>query len=146
MSNQTYTPEQFETAKKAKSPEELIALAKGQGIEITSEQAAAFLKTPETYPLTDEELDNVAGGGCSGKPAYFEMAMEDGRQIHFNSFGGRIYPDLCGCDMDTVKESIFAREMGQNTDIYTLEHWHYGDCKCYACGKTWETLTVISYS
>jgi len=65
MFNQAYTPEQFETAKKVKSPEELIALAKEQGIEITPEQATAFLKTRETYPLPDEELDNVAGGGDS---------------------------------------------------------------------------------
>ena len=62
MSNIAYTPEQLEAAKKAKSQEELIAMAQEQGIEITPEQAAYFLKTQDTSPLPDEELDNVAGG------------------------------------------------------------------------------------
>ena len=62
MSN--FTAEQLEAAKAAKSPEELVTMAKEQGHEITLEQAAAFLKQGE---LADEELANVAGGGCGKK-------------------------------------------------------------------------------
>ena len=140
MSSQSYTHEQLEAAKAVKTPEELIAMAKEQGIEITPEQATDFLKTLETYPLLDEELDNVAGGGCGYNPAYWEMAYEDGRRILFDSFGGIILLGPCGCGLDTMKEATFARKMDHNTG--PLENWIYWDCKCYACGKTLDYIYV----
>ena len=62
------TPELLEKAKQAKSPEELIALAKESGIELSSEQAAAYFAKlgSDDGGLTDDELDNVAGG-CFGE-------------------------------------------------------------------------------
>jgi predicted ribosomally synthesized peptide with nif11-like leader len=62
------TPEILEKAKTAKSPEELIALAKEKGIELSTEQANAYFAklNPEDGGLTDDELDNVAGG-CFGE-------------------------------------------------------------------------------
>ena len=53
-------------AKAAKSPEELLALAKENGIELTEEEARAYFDRlhPQTGELSDDELDNVAGGGC----------------------------------------------------------------------------------
>ena len=60
-----FTNEQLAKAKAAKSAEELLALAKENGIEMTEEEAnkyyADFHKEGE---LADEELDNVSGGGC----------------------------------------------------------------------------------
>jgi lysozyme family protein len=47
----------------AKTPEELVAFAKGIGIAIAAEQAERFLN-PYQGELADEELANVAGGGC----------------------------------------------------------------------------------
>ena len=63
------TPELLEKAKQAKSPEELISLAKESGIELSSEQAAAYFAklSSEDGGLTDDELDNVSGGGCFGE-------------------------------------------------------------------------------
>ncbi len=58
-----YTPEQLQAARAAKSPEELISLAKEQDIDITVEQAANFLNPPNGE-LSDEELENVSGGYC----------------------------------------------------------------------------------
>ena len=59
-----FTPEQLAKAKAAKSAEELLALAKENGIEMTEDEAnkyyADFHKEGE---LADEELDNVSGGG-----------------------------------------------------------------------------------
>lgn len=63
MLKHTFTAEQLEAAKAVKSPEELVALAKEQGVSITYEQAAKFL-TPPIGELSDEELENVAGGVC----------------------------------------------------------------------------------
>ena len=53
-------------AKQAKSPEELMALAKENGIELTEESAQAYFNqlNPKMGELADDELDNVAGGGC----------------------------------------------------------------------------------
>ena len=61
-----FTPELIEKAKSAKTPEELMALAKENGMELTEESAKAYLDLlhPQTGELSDDELDNVAGGGC----------------------------------------------------------------------------------
>lgn len=57
--------ELIEKAKTAKTAEELLAMAKAENIELTEEEAAkAFAELNKTGELSDEELDNVAGGGC----------------------------------------------------------------------------------
>ncbi len=67
------TPELLEKAKQAKSPEELIALAKENGTEMTEESAKAYFdQLHKSGELADDELDNVAGGACHTK---------DGRMI-----------------------------------------------------------------
>ena len=50
--------------KQAKNPEELLALAKENGVELTEESAKAYFNqlNPKTGELADDELDNVAGG------------------------------------------------------------------------------------
>lgn len=67
-----FTPELIEKAKSAKSTEELIALAKENGIELTEETANTYFNqlNPKTGELADEELDNVAGGGCHSDNGY----------------------------------------------------------------------------
>ena len=58
----------FEKAKEAKSAEELLSLAKENGMELTKEEAEAyFAQLNKSGELSDEELDNVAGGGCHNK-------------------------------------------------------------------------------
>ena len=53
-------------AKTAKSAEELLELAKAKNIELTAEQAKEYFATIHASgELSDEELDNVAGG-CAG--------------------------------------------------------------------------------
>ena len=58
----------LEKARQAKSAEELIALAKENGEELSEEEAAAyFAQLNKSGELSDEELDSVAGGGCHKK-------------------------------------------------------------------------------
>ena len=59
-------------AKQAKNPEELMTLAKENGIELTEESAKAYFNqlNPKTGELSDDELDNVAGGGCHSDNGY----------------------------------------------------------------------------
>ena len=62
------TKELLEKAKTAKTAEELLAMAKAENIELSAEQAAkAFAELNKTGELSDEELDNVAGG-CGKSP------------------------------------------------------------------------------
>ena len=67
-----FTPEQITKAKAAKSAEELIALAKENGIALTEEEAAKyFADLHKEGELADEELDNVAGGSfCYNGSSY----------------------------------------------------------------------------
>ena len=59
------TQEQLAKAKAAKSAEELLALAKAEGVALTEEEAAKyFADLHKEGELADEELDNVAGGTC----------------------------------------------------------------------------------
>ena len=61
-----FSKELIEKAKTAKSAEELLELAKAENINFTAEEAAkAFAELNKTGELSDEELDNVAGG-CAG--------------------------------------------------------------------------------
>ena len=58
-----FTDEMLEKAKTAKSAEELLEMAKAENIEISAEEAAkAFAELNKTGELSDDELDNVAGG------------------------------------------------------------------------------------
>ena len=56
--------ELLEKVKKMKTPEELLAFAKENGIEMTKEKAAAFFKQLGTSSgnIADDELENVSGG------------------------------------------------------------------------------------
>ena len=60
-----FSKELIEKAKTAKTAEELLAMAKAENIELTEEQAAkAFAELNKAGELSDEELENAAGGGC----------------------------------------------------------------------------------
>ena len=61
------TKELVAKAKEAKTPEELMALAKEAGIDMTEESAALAFEqlNSKTGELSDSELDNVSGG-CGG--------------------------------------------------------------------------------
>ena len=58
--------ELIEKAKQANSAEEIAALAKENGVEMTEEQAKTVYEKfhPVSGEIEDDELENVAGGGC----------------------------------------------------------------------------------
>ena len=62
------TKDMLEKAAKCQTADELIALAKTEGIELTLEQAKAYLEELQDVELNQETLDKVAGGadprGC----------------------------------------------------------------------------------
>ena len=101
--------ELFAKAKEAKTPEELLNLAKENGIEMTDESAAAYFEImhPKAGEIADDELSNVSGGGCR---------KSDGRLIVSAGYS-------CGyweCNKCGVK----------------WKNAGYGTFKCSRCGKS----------
>lgn len=67
MENKKLSKEQIKKAREAKTPEELQKLAAENDIQLTTEEAEQVYAQLHhgSSQLTDEELDNVSGGGCS---------------------------------------------------------------------------------
>ena len=61
------TKEMLDRAAMCQTADELVAMAKTQGIEITKAEAEAYLDELEDFELTSEALENVAGGGAKGR-------------------------------------------------------------------------------
>ena len=66
------TKEQLNAVLACKTADELIALAKENSVELTEEKAKEYLaQIAETeVSLSDEEMKNIAGGGCPGHCLY----------------------------------------------------------------------------
>ena len=58
------TKEQIAKAMACENAEELMALAKSEGIELTKEEAEAYLAEMDDMELDSDALKNVAGGLC----------------------------------------------------------------------------------
>ena len=58
------TKEQIAKAMACKTVEELMELAKSEGVELTKEEADAYMAEMEDMELDSESLKNVAGGYC----------------------------------------------------------------------------------
>ena len=58
------TKEMVEKAMQCETAEELIALAKSEGIELTKEEAEAYLAEMDDMELDNATLKQVAGGEC----------------------------------------------------------------------------------
>ena len=59
------TKEMVAKAMQCKSAEELMALAKSEGFEITKDEAEAYFAELADVELDEKALRNVAGGTCS---------------------------------------------------------------------------------
>ncbi len=58
------TREMLAKAAMCQTAEQLIELAKTQGMEITKAEAEAYLAEMDNVELDNAALDKVAGGGC----------------------------------------------------------------------------------
>ena len=56
------TQEMIMKAMQCETAEDLIALANSEGIELTKEEAEAYMAELEDYELDEDTLKNVAGG------------------------------------------------------------------------------------
>ena len=106
-----FVPELIEKAKTANSAEELLTLAKESGIEMTQEEATVYFYQlhPVSGELSDDELDNVAGGACSG-------TTDDGKKYTVVSSGLQCYNGLYkrGADAQPEGTHITYRDNKKN--------------------------------
>ena len=58
------TNEQIMKAAQCKTADELMALAKAEGVDITKEEAEAYLAELADVELDEAQLNKAAGGGC----------------------------------------------------------------------------------
>ena len=58
------TKEMVQKAIQCKDAAELLALAKAEGIDLTQEEAEAYLTEIDDLELDSTQLKSVAGGGC----------------------------------------------------------------------------------
>ncbi|WP_295359701.1 hypothetical protein [uncultured Succiniclasticum sp.] len=69
------TKEQIQKAMACETVEELMELAKSEGIELTKEEAEAYLAEMDDVKLDDTALQQVAGGICSVADASQERIL-----------------------------------------------------------------------
>ena len=105
-----FTNEQISKARQAKSSEELLTLAKENGVELSAEQAKAyFSELHKESELSENELDTVAGGNKEPKepkalkPSEYYYPDFDGAETYFtwkpicpNDLGLRMCDDCEG--------------------------------------------------
>ena len=114
--------ELIEKAKTAKSAEELLAMAKAENIEMTAEEAnKVYAELHKTGELSDEELDNVAGGCGSGEVPKFEV----GQTVYARATNAaaKILENI-GKKGDLFPEYKYKIEV-HDTGIFTLERWEH---------------------
>ena len=107
--------ELLEKAKTAKSAEELLEMAKTEKIELTAEEAAkAFAELNKTGgELSDEELDNVAGG-CGKSPRDGNLFGSEAKVTYKYSIGDIVNAKL---GMGTVTCKIVAQ--GTDSGVFS---------------------------
>ncbi|MDE7399065.1 MAG: hypothetical protein K2N06_06000 [Oscillospiraceae bacterium] len=113
------TPGLIEKARQAKSPEELLVLAKENEIELTEDEAKAYFEQlNKSGELSDDELDNVAGGGCY---------TDDGRLVVTPCYSCKRYEcKVCG------NTGNHLCKWSSKTSVYTAAQCS----KCKYCTKS----------
>lgn len=61
-----FTKEQIEKAAKCKSVDELLELAKAEGVELSKEDAEKYFAQLSSGELSVDDMTDIAGGACCG--------------------------------------------------------------------------------
>ena len=88
-------------AKEAKLSDELVALANENGVVFTANEAEAYYAQlhPVSGELSDDELDNVSGGGC-GEYHYCPVCGGEPLWSSNGDGGVNIRCPSCGAELD----------------------------------------------
>ena len=112
------TPEMIKKAKAAKTAEELLELAKANGVEMTADEAATCFAQlgPKSGELDDDDLDAVAGGACADSNDNDNPAVGVGDTVQITS------GETCS-------------SCGNNIGIVSKKHSRGYCIKCKECKK-----------
>ena len=72
VNKEELTKDMIEKAMECKTAEELMALAKTGGFEMTKEEAESYMEELSDFELDDIALKNIAGGKC-----YMRTPLDD---------------------------------------------------------------------
>ena len=64
LKREELTKDMVKKALRCKNADELVAAAKAEGYELAVDEAEAYMAELADFELDDENLKNVAGGGC----------------------------------------------------------------------------------
>lgn len=117
MENPNLTPELISKAKTAKSAEELIKIAEGEGVKLEEKDAALFFAklNQSEIELADEELEAVAGG-CGEKKSQYPL---------------RSFYDSCEHQQDAIWDPMWTGDCplciysGEDDDAAETVRCHY---------------------
>ena len=134
-------------AKEAKSAQELLAMAKENGIDITMEDADVYYaQLHKTGELADDELGDVSGGGC--KTSGGQTVVSSGKQCFTGQFLSNWYLDennnVCSQREDNVAlRKLWAITVNNIVTDMMREEEFCGNCRYLEfkggtgyCGKT----------
>lgn len=109
------TKEILEKAKNAGTAEELKELAKAEGIDLTADEAAKmFADLHKTGEISDEELDNVAGGiRCGSEPTPVEEADCEEKVVYAYKVGQQVEVFHVG---NSTKRATVIRQYAYKTN------------------------------
>ena len=117
--------ELLEKAKTAKTVEELLDMAKKENIDMTEEEATkAFAELHKSGEMSDDELDNVSGGGCGGE----DNSSPDGRAksesavVFMYAVGQTVNVIGWSINEGTIKETIVKQAKGRYYPYYKVEY------------------------
>ena len=122
-----FNAEMIEQAKAAKSAEELLEIAKANGMEMTADEAETYFAqlNPKSGELDDDMLDGVAGGVVQLiNPSSSRLGGSEGDITSFQD--GRTCPK-CGSGSMII------------TKVYTSQCTDRYDVACNACGNSMGT-------
>ncbi len=128
------TNEQISKAKECKSADELLALAKENGIEMTAEEAEEkFAQLNNEGELSDDELSSAAGGGCGeATPDY---------TVPSYSVGDTVASGALNCWCKACNGAI-GRIISISQTLSESECRHDYTLSCTSCGTSFTTYEV----
>ena len=134
------TPEQREKLGAVKDEAALNAFATENGIELTEQDKKDALAYFENgvIPMSDDDMDAVAGGGKGGNPEAEAKAKADGRTYNLPA-GNR----LCSCPHANQWSRSRTYVCDQTTCGTRYSIYSYDDIKCYKCNKTWASKQLV---
>lgn len=129
--------ELLEKARKAGSVEEIIALGKESGYDLSQSGAEdIFTRLNKNGEMKDDELDSVSGGACGGDDGERIPKHSDGETISWNS--SLVHCPNDGCSKGKIISHRFATEGSAQNGYYVYPGSVLYIVKCDKCGSLME--------